>query len=106
MSTYKAWMVVSRAWSFHAANSIGLGAQLDAVLANEPIGLLGGLILNLLLDHASEDIAYMLIKSSRLAVVCERAGMLGDSVCQLVPNDINAAIEVAIELVAVAEYHL
>ena len=75
-------------------------------LANQPISLLGSLILNLLLDHDPENIRYVLVEGSRLAVVVERAGVLGDSVSQLVPDNIDAASEVVEELAAVAEHHL
>lgn len=48
----------------------------------------------------------MLVQGAGLVTVLERARVLGDSVRQLVPNDIDAAGEVAQEVAAVAKDHL
>ena len=85
-NTYKAWIIIGCARSLHAAQSSAFDTRKDAVFTNEPIGVLRILILNLLLDHDAKDVVHMLIQSARLTEIVEGAGVLGDSVRELVTN--------------------
>lgn len=78
--TYKTGIVVGSSRCLHAAQGDTLHTRHEAVLANQPVSIIRGFILDSLLDHNAESIGHMLVESTALAVVIKWGGVLSNSV--------------------------
>ncbi len=77
---YEAWVVVGCPGGFHVAQRDTLHPGEEAAFANQPVGVLGRLVLVLLLDHDAEGVGDVLVEGARFVAVDEGCVVLDDGV--------------------------
>ena len=61
--------------------------------ADQPVGLVGGLLERPLLDQRAEHVGHRLVQGARLVVILEPGGELRDAVGELVGDHVERAVK-------------
>src|SRR5215213_1397491 len=100
-------VVIGRAGCGHRPQRHALDPVGEEPFADQPVGVLGLLRADELLDHRAEDVRYGLVEGPGLRPVDQSRFVLGDAVCELMADDIHRYREAVEELaIAVPEHHL
>ena len=106
-------VVVRRAGRFHRTDARAVDVGGEQTGADDPVCLVGGLPLLILPDQRAEDIGHGFVQCTGLVGVVEIGFILGDAVCEFVPDHVERfgeAVEEALfgrqVFVAVAVDHL